>query len=184
MSDSFDVYDAIALTLRANNDELSNRTTLQKLIYFETLKIESLETIMYRNHFYGPFSHQVASALDDMIAFSYLNEHVFSTYNLESYHYELTKFGKNYANKVKTKFSKQFEIISNIVKACNAHCQLQAKPLSYSAKAHYILVNGGQQEYTIEDVQNTAKKFDWEISTDGAKNGLRLLGDLGLVRKT
>ena len=31
-----DVYDAITLTLHANNDKLSNRTTLQKLIYFET----------------------------------------------------------------------------------------------------------------------------------------------------
>lgn len=184
MADCIDVYDAIALTLRANADELSNRTTLQKLIYFETLRIKPLETIMYRNHFYGPFSHQVASALDEMLAFSYLHEHVHSKYHFESYHYELTQLGKKYADRALDKFSGEFEIISGIVKACDEHCKLQAKSLSYSAKAHYILVNGGKKEYMIEDVAKIAKRFDWEIAPDDAENGLKLLEDLGFARHT
>ena len=183
MSD-LDVYDAISLTLRANNNALSNRTTLQKLIYFETLQLDQLKTIMYRNYFYGPFSYQVASALDDMVAFSYLNERVYSKYNLESYHYELTEFGKNYADNAEKKFPAQSKTISRIVEICNKHCELRAKPLSYSAKSHYVLVNGDKEVYTIEDVQRTAREFEWEISGDDAKNGLGLLEDLGLVRRT
>ena len=184
MAGYIDVYDAIALTLRANGNELSNRTTLQKLIYFETLSIEHLKTITYRNHFYGPFSHQVASALDEMLAFSYLHEHVYSKYNFESYHYELTKLGEKYADRAQNKSSDQFKIISNIVKVCDKHCKLQAKSLSYSAKAHYILVNGGKKEYMIEDVEKIAKRFEWEIAPDDAENGLKLLEDLGFARRT
>lgn len=183
MDAELDVYDAIALTLHANNDKLSNRTTLQKLIYFETLKLKPLKNITYRNYFYGPFSYQVASALDETIAFSYLREQVSSRYNHESYNYELTESGKKYAHDVETKFGDQFEIIRNIVKICDEHCNLQAGPLSYSAKAHYILVNGGKDQYTIDDVQETAEKFEWEISTDDAGRGMALLEKLDLVRR-
>lgn len=179
-----DVYDAIALTLHANDDGLSNRTTLQKLIYFETqLKSKPLKNIQYRNHFYGPFSYQVASALDEMVAFSYLSERVSSKYNHDSYHYELTESGMKYACHAETKFHDQFETISDVVKICKEHCSLQATPLSYSAKAHYILANGGKDKYTIEDVRETAKKFEWKISADDVKNGLELLGKLNLAKR-
>lgn len=178
-----DVYDAITLTLHANNDKLSNRTTLQKLIYFETLKLEPLKTVTYRNHFYGPFSYQVASALDETVAFSYLREQASSRYGHESYNYELTESGKKYAHGVKTEFSDQFETIRSIVEVCDEHCKLQATPLSYSAKAHYILVNGGKDQYTIDDVREAAEKFEWEISADDAERGIALLGKLDLARR-
>ena len=181
MSAILDVYDAIALTLHANNDRLSNRTTLQKLIYFETLKLESLKAISYRNHFYGPFSYQVASALDEMVAFSYLSERMSSKHNHESYHYELTEFGKKYAHNAEATFDDQFKIISNVVKICDEYCNLQATPLSYPAKAHYILVNGGKDRYTIDDVQEAAKKFEWKIPRIDAENGMNLLRKLDLV---
>lgn len=184
MDTVLDVYDAIALTLHANSDKLSSRTTLQKLIYFETLKLEPLKTITYRNHFYGPFSYQVASALDETVAFSYLSEQVSSRYRHESYHYELTESGKKYARDVETKFNDQFKTIRGIVKICDEHCNLQATPLSYSAKAHYVLVNGGKDQYTIDDVREAAKKFEWQISTNDAENGMSLLEKLGLAHRT
>ena len=184
MSRTLDVHDIITLTLHANDDKLSNRTALQKLIYFETLKLKQLKKITYRNHFYGPFSYQVASALDDLVAFSYLSEQVSSIYDYESYHYELTKSGKKYVDEVKGEFTDNFEIIKDIVDTCNNHCNLQASPLSYSAKAHYILANGGRDQYTIKDVQDTAKDFEWEISEDDVKKGLDLLEKLNLARST
>ena len=54
----FDVHDALILTLRANDDVLFDRRTIQRLIYFESLKLQPLQTITYRNNFYGPFSHE------------------------------------------------------------------------------------------------------------------------------
>lgn len=181
MPGSLDVYDALILTLRASDDVLFDRTAIQHLIYFESLKLQPLKTITYRNHFYGPFSHQVAAALDELVAFSYVNERIRSAYLPESHRYEIDEFGKNYANRAETEFSRQFEIISEIVAACNTHCKLRSKPLSYSAKAHYTLVCGGREEYTMDDVQRAAEKFEWEITVEDAKNGMGLLGELGLV---
>ena len=181
MNSAFDVYDAIALTLHANNDTLSNRTTLQKLIYFDTLKLESLQIAPYSNHFYGPFSHKVASALDEMVAFSYMNEQISSRYNHESYHYTLTASGKKYAESIQKMFPREYKIISETVRICDEYCSLQATTLSYSAKAHYILVNGDKDGYTIDDVQEAAKKFEWEISTHDAEKGMTLLEKLNLV---
>lgn len=182
MVHTLDVYDVIALTLHANDDKLSNRTSLQKLTYFETLGLGPLKGITYRNNFYGPFSYRVASALDDLVAFSYLSERVSSVYDFESYHYELTKSGKKYAGDAKVKFADQFKIIYGIVVTCKNHCSLQASPLSYSAKAHYLLVNGGNDQYTIKDVRYIAEGFEWEISEDDAKKGIDLLEKLNLVR--
>ena len=182
MDDKLDVYDAIALTIHANDDTLSNRTTLQKLIYFETLQLKPLKTISYRNHFYGPFSYQVASALDEMVAFSYLHEQSSSRYNY-GYDYKIAKSGIKYAQDLETKFNSYFKIISNIVKICKEYCKLHATPLSYSAKAHYILVNGGKNQYTIDDVREAARKFEWDISADDAKRGIDLLEKLNLVRR-
>ena len=184
MNIEFDAYDAIALTLHANNDQLSNRTTLQKLIYFSTLKIRQLKSVPYRNHFYGPFSHIVASASDEMVAFSYLNENISSRYNHESYHYTLTASGKKYAKRLKEAFPEECQTISDIVKTCGDHCNLQATSLSYSAKAHYILVHGGKSRYTIDDVRETAKQFDWDISAADAESGMSLLENLGLAHRS
>ena len=89
MPGSFDVHDALILTLRANGDVLFDRRTVQRLLYFESLKLQSLKAITYCNNFYGPFSHEVESVLDDLVALSYMGEYIQSIYDLESHRYEL-----------------------------------------------------------------------------------------------
>ncbi len=78
-------------------------------------------------------------------------------------------------------FPREYKIISETVRICDEYCSLQATTLSYSAKAHYILVNGDKDGYTIDDVQEAAKKFEWEISTHDAEKGMTLLEKLNLV---
>ena len=109
MPGSFDVHDALILTLRANGDVLFDRRTVQRLLYFESLKLQSLKAITYCNNFYGPFSHEVESVLDDLVALSYMGEYIQSIYDLESHRYELVEFGKKYADRAETEFSGQLE---------------------------------------------------------------------------
>ena len=179
MVTAFDVYDTIAFTLHANSNEISNRTTIQKLIYFYTLRIEKLN-ISYQNHFYGPYSSTVASALDEMVAFSYLDVRITMRYNYESYHYTLTPPGENYAKSRIDFFPKEYKIIEDTVQTCNNHCKLNATQLSYSAKAHYILTHTRHDEYTIQDIKEVAKKFDWNLSETNAEEGMKLLKNLQL----
>ena len=180
MTSAFDVYDAIALTIYANDGEISNRTTIQKLIYFHTTKLKTLSHIPYSNHFYGPFSYAVASALDEMTAFSYLNERVALRYNHESYHYTLTDQGQQYAKYAEIMFPTELKSIDETITICKNYCDLTATTLSYSAKAHYILNNTENSKYTTKDVQKAAEKFGWEISGDDIKTGMELLEKLDL----
>ena len=52
-----DIYDVISMTIHTNGGVIEGRTAIQKLIYFETLKIPSLSPCIYHHHFYGPFIH-------------------------------------------------------------------------------------------------------------------------------
>lgn len=178
-----DVYDVIALTIHANNSEISNRTTIQKLIYFHTQKLSNIDITPYRHHFYGPFNREVASAIEEMTAFSYLNEKTLPGY-YEAYSYTLTDAGKKYAEKTKEKFSDEYDIISKTVKICKEYCELKSTPLSYAAKTHYILTSteeGRQGKYKAEDVKEIGKNFDWKISESDVLTGVKLLERLELV---
>ena len=178
-----DVFDAIALTIHANNDEIISKTTVQKLIYFQTTMIQNLNISNYTHHFYGPFNREVSTALEDMSEFSYIDQNIISGY-YETYNYKLTENGVRYAETAKEKYYEEFKIISKILEICRNYCELRPTPLSYAAKAHYILANSSdkiQDKYSAEDVKTIAKDFDWNISSTDALTGLKLLQNLDLV---
>lgn len=181
-----DVFDAIALTIHANNDEIISKTTVQKLIYFHTVTINNLDISNYTHHFYGPFNREVSTALEDMSEFSYIDQNIISGY-YETYNYKLTENGIKYAETAKQKYPKEFETISKTLQICKEYCELKPTPLSYAAKAHYILANSGdkiQDKYSADDVKTIAKDFDWNISSEDAVTGLQLLQNLDLVSTT
>ena len=178
-----DIYDVIGMTIHTNGGVIEGRTAIQKLIYFETLKIPSLSPCIYHHHFYGPFSRDVASSLEDFTAFSYVNEIAHSGF-YNSYTYEMTEKGNRYALKKKEQFPKEYEIISNLVKTCTEFCDLKSAPLSYAAKSYYILINteeGRKDKFTKEDIRKVGKNFDWNISQDDVEIGVSLLQKLHLV---
>lgn len=177
-----DVFDVIALTIHANSDEIVSKTALQKLIYFHTLTIKDLDISNYTHYFYGPFNREVSIALEDMSEFSYIDQNVVSGY-YETYRYKLTENGIKYAKNAVDKYPEQFKTISSTMQICKEYCKLKPTPLSYAAKAHYILSNSDQlkEKYTPEDVKEIAKDFDWNISENDALTGLKLLQKLDLV---
>ncbi|MCH7647209.1 MAG: hypothetical protein IIA83_01195 [Thaumarchaeota archaeon] len=177
-----DIYDAISMTIHSNENIIEGRTTIQKLLYFQTVKIPKF-SIPYHHYFYGPFSRDVASALEDLSAFSYVNEIVHSGL-YDSYSYELTKKGNNYAETKTKEFPKEHEKILEIIKICREFCDLKSAPLSYAAKSHYILISteeGIKGKYTTKDVLNIGKNFDWNITEDDIETGISLLQKLNLV---
>ena len=178
-----DAFDAIALTIHANNDEITSKTTVQKLIYFHTVTIPNLDISSYTLHFYGPFNHKVSTALEDMSEFSYIDQNIISRY-YEIYSYKLTDNGIKYAESTRQKYSDEFKIISKTLQTCKEYYELKPSSLSYAAKAHYILANSGdklQGKYSINDVKTIANDFDWNISKKDVVTGLELLQNLDLV---
>ncbi len=69
-----DAADAILATVAATGAPLQGRTSLQKLVYFEAEN--SLVDAKFKPHFYGPYSEDVANAVDSMVALGYLKENV------------------------------------------------------------------------------------------------------------
>ena len=173
---------SIALTIHANNNEIVSKTTVQKLIYFHTVTIKELDISNYTHHFYGPFNREVSIALEDMSEFSYIDQNVISRY-YETYSYKLTENGIRYAKTVKRKYHEEFEKISKTLGICKHDCSLKPAPLSYAAKAHYILTNSQDrlERFSTEDVKRIAKDFDWNISEKDAQKGLEPLQKLNLV---
>ena len=183
---AIDVFDAIALTIHANDNEITSKTTVQKLIYFHTTLIKNLDISDYTHHYYGPFSREVSIALEDMSEFSYIDQNIISGY-YETYRYRLTNSGINYAQTTANKYPNEFKEISKTIQTCNKYCKLKPVPLSYAAKSHYILVNSKdrlEKTHYAEDVKTIAKDFDWNISTKDAETGLELLQKLNLVSST
>lgn len=178
-----DVYDAIALTVHANYGRIDGRTAIQKLVYLSSRKLPNLDVGEYRHHYYGPFSRKVAAALAELAASSFMSESPLpGPYG--GYSYALTDNGKSFAEKAEKKHGDAFGTISKIVTECRTHCDLRVMPLSYAAKAHYIMALDEGQKYTAEQVREAGKDFDWEISDEDVKEGINLLVKMNLVSQS
>ena len=176
-------HNAIILTMFAVDNHYVGRIALQKLVYFETVKIPS--NIHYRPHYYGPFSKDVAVALENLVTIDCLDEEVTIIDTYESYRYRMKPEWKKIIQEDKKTECQQYEIIQDIVKKCTSFCGLQANILSYAAKAFYILTSTKQneiQEVTIDEIRQIGNDFKWELSSDDTERGLELLSQINLVR--
>ena len=178
-------HDALVLTMFAVEDSHIGRTALQKLVYFETVKIPS--SIYYRPHYYGPFSRDVAVALENLVTIDCLDEEVTVIDTHESYRYIMKSEWKKLVREDERTKCQQYETILDIVKKCDEFCRLQANILSYAAKAFHILTSAEQngiQKVTIDDVKQIGKNFEWNLSSDDTERGLELLSQINLVRRS
>ena len=177
-------FDTIGLTLAANNREISGRTTLQKLIYFETIKIQEINfPEPYFAYFYGPFNIGVAKSLERMVFYGLLEENRTKT-NRGTYVYKVTSKGTKIIDDLENEFKNIFDKIVKLVDICNEYCGLNPNPLSFAAKVHYML----ESEKTIkkslseDKLIDIGKSFGWKITQSDIKNGSQLLEKLELVK--
>lgn len=101
--------------------------------------------------------------------------------HLGSYRCELDEFGRKYANRAEAEFSGQFKIIpkwpwlATRTASCDqSHFHILQKLITrWSVRA----------KERMDDVRRATEKFEWGITTEGAENGMGLLGGLGLARQ-
>ena len=175
-----DAQDLVMMIASANGGRIEGRTVVQKLAYFANLRL-GISGIRYADHFYGPFSREVALALEGLLGLLFMQETVRAT-PIESYTYDLTDDGRIIASDLVAQHPGELGTISGIVAACKSHCNLQVNPLACAAKVHYITAGtsaGGPA--TAQDIKEMAEGFGWNMADSDIDNGTALLESLSLV---
>ena len=115
------------------------RTELQKLGYFASLEA-GLGGIRYKDHFYGPFSKEVAFGIEDTRAALLVNETVRSS-PIESYAYSLTDDGREIVKHVRREFPEECAVVDRIVAVCRERRALSATG-SHSPQSRTTCLHG------------------------------------------
>ena len=183
MNNIANAFDAIGLTLAANNRQIG-RTTLQKLIYFEAVTIPKKIKLKdpFFAYFHGPFNRDVAKSLEHMVFFDILSEHN-TRDNHERYVYKVTPKGAPTIDRLESKFKQTLKKIKNLVEICDKSCKLNPNSLSFAAKVHYMFYSQKPKIKPMSEdaLVNLGKSFDWRISKSDIKNGSKLLEHLKLA---
>ncbi len=179
-----ELLEAIILTIKAADGHVSGRTAIQKLVYFET--VENITASEYRPHYYGPYSAEVAGAIQTLVALKFLKEEEISYVNKDRrwsvFRYELSDEGDKAAELLSQNNIKQYKQIEEIVKTSKRVVDLDPNALSLAAKAYFVLFKG-KQAMTCDEIKKSAEDFGWKIPGDAnIDSAVDLLNELGLCK--
>ncbi len=183
-----DVPDAIIVTLGVAGDKIVGRTTIQKLIYFET--VFGLVKVDYRPHYYGPYSSEVAGIIQELVSLGFIEEKIETrettrypvSDDWKRYCYTLTNDGQDFLRTVEIQFSKEYKKISELVETCKERSNLNPKILSWAAKVNYIGAHEEKSVLESEEIKSRAEALKWNLSDEQIGEATKLLADLGLVK--
>lgn len=181
------IFDAILATIRAAGGCITGRTAIQKLMYFEN--VSKLVDIKYRPHYYGPYSAEVAGAIQELIDLDFLKEEIDTAKTTgfpvpddwKRYRYTLTSDGTKVVELLDQENEEEINKISNLVRTCQETVNLDANMLSYSAKVYYI-ISSQSKPMTVDEIQKTAGSFGWNLSQNDINDAVDLLKQLYSIK--
>jgi uncharacterized protein len=182
-----DVPDAAIVTLGVAADKIVGRTTIQKLIYFEV--VFDLVAAKYRPHYYGPYSSEVASTIQELAALGFIEEKIETRettgYTVSDewkrYCYKLTEDGLSFLGVVRNEDPGDYDNILKIVETCKKRSQLNPQILSWAAKVHYI-ASHEKRVMEFKEIISNAKEFKWNLTEENIGVAVDLLKDLELIK--
>lgn len=169
-------HDLVISVVSSNDGAIEGRTVIQKLAYFANLRL-GIDGITYKDYFYGPFSREVALALENLASSLFVRETVHPI-PIEHYTYELTDDGKDLAAIVMKESPAEHNIVKSIVVVCKEHCELQARPMSCAAKVHFIRNNESIHAESPQEIRELAKDFGWNMNDHEIERGMTLLNKI------
>ena len=179
-------YDFVHLAFFAWGEKVQGRTKLQKLIYFLGIITESSQELGYRAHFYGPYSAEVASAVDDLRSMGFLDHSVTSFgadragFETARYDYSLNEQGTLIARQKMKSDSLLWKRISAGVEILKNAGDIDYVKLSIAAKTYFMLGEKKGGGHTSE-LARFADKFGWKVTQEQVQEAVAYLQKLGLV---
>ena len=180
-------YDFVHLVIHASGDQIAGRTKLQKTVYFVGVMTRMLPNLGYRPHFYGPFSPDVAEAVEDLRSLKFLKQETQGMNAVDSrgfevarYDYTLTADGKQIAEEKAQQHSAVWKRIQAAVKRLDAADASDYVKLSIAAKA-YFMHGKSSRPTTPDELSKMAQSFGWKVSEQQLQEADEWLESLGLV---
>jgi len=172
------VDDILLMILDAAPNGIPGKTSMQKIGYFCSVLLDY--KLGYFAHYYGPYSKLVATNLQSLADFDLIRKQNILTGNLRKFtKYEINEDGKQLIDEIKSRYSRQYDVIKDIVKYSENE-GMNYNILSYAAKVHYIL-DKEHRKITEEEIVHLANYYDWKLSESDIARARNLLESLDLV---
>jgi uncharacterized protein len=178
------VREAVVLVIDAAGRRVEGRTAVQKLCYFAGLALN--EDLGHSAHYYGPYSRDVESALQNESFAGDLEENVrsfsgWSGREGRAYTYTLTGQGQQVVRELRQQHPEAAERIERIVKRLGELVEgYRQHPLSLAAKVDLILRQQG--ETTADQIPALARGLGWDVTDDEVTQAVNVLVGLGRVQ--
>lgn len=180
-------YDFVHLSFQAIGKEVKGKTKLQKTVYFLAKITGHLDELGYRAHFYGPYSPEVADAVERLRSLNFLEEtgsagrlRNSQGFDLARYDYRLTEEGKQVAQLKAVRFPNTWDSLQEAQGRFEQAGDPGTKGLAIAAKTDFML---GEKEgkANVDELSKLACCFGWSVSEDEVLKGAKFLEALGLV---
>jgi uncharacterized protein YwgA len=179
-------YDFVHLVLNAAGGHIEGRTKLQKMVYFAGVLTKNEPELGYRAHFYGPYSSEVAAAVDKLRALNFLQQTVAGGglldrrgFEVARFDYQLTDDGKLIAEEKAKADPDTWKLIKAAVNRLVKSDSNDYVKLSIAAKAFFLRRTAGKP--TSEDLTKISRHFGWDVSQDEYDQALDWLKSIRLT---
>ncbi|MCK9314430.1 MAG: hypothetical protein M0P20_10320 [Methanocorpusculum sp.] len=180
-----DEFDGVLVMLKAAGGRIPGRTAIQKLGYFST--IPDAIKAHYRPHYYGPYSADIAGAIQALVSYGFIEERVETPVapgsaaapDWKRYTYSLTDDGRKLVSRLEKEHTSEARKIEEIVSICKDTASLDSKTLSWAAKVHYIQTLE-RRDLSHDEIREIARTLNWDLTEDQIDQGVNLLKNLHL----
>lgn len=183
-------YDFVHLSFLALGGEIKGKTKVQKMIYFLGLMTEHDDDLGYRPHYYGPYSDDVAEAVERLKTLGFLDQSVSGAGAVDSRGFEVARCdyrlncsGTRVAQTKAEQYHGDWGRIQEAVKALKEVFAKDYMELSIAAKTWFML-GEKRGKASMADLETLAPKFGWSVTPEQVQAAAKLLAEAELVKLT
>ena len=173
--------EVILLALDEAGSSIRGRTRMQKVLYFLCRRLTM--DADYSPHYYGPYSEQVAGAVDSLVARGLVGEVAEPTstggpFEGKIYEYMLDDRGRELLAGIEGRHPNDARQVRRHYRQLLSDSP-STQALAVASKLDIIL---GESESTSTELQEEAERHGWSLSAGEAKEGIDFLVDKGFAR--
>jgi uncharacterized protein len=180
-------YDFVHLVLLAADGQIRGRTKLQKTVYFVGALTGQLDDLGYGPHYYGPYSADVAAAVEQLRGLGFLDQSIKTGgavdpkgFEVARYDFTLTEAGRRIAESKSGEHPEQWAKIRDAVQALQSARADDYVKLSIAAKA-YFLIGEKKGTATLAELLRLTGRFGWTVTKEQMTEAARLLEKFRLI---